>query len=249
MQEYWEVYMKPLEGHPAMVSFNVSVSEGMPDMALGYVGFVKVPLLHPTKEGLISAEEEGDIGFMEDSLEMESLRYRIGTYVGRIVTKSEINFIYYLKYEFEWKDTVNAAMKKFPNYTFEMGSRADLEWEVYQKLLYPTSSQWQIIQNHNSCDALVKAGDRLKIGRAIEHKIYFESREERDSFRKVIEEDGFLIQKEIEPTEEITLYALQFYRVDIPFYYNIDELTLEIISKGDLHNGQYDGWETSLVKE
>jgi len=130
-----------------------------------------------------------------------------------------------------------------------MGSRADLEWEVYQKLLYPTSSQWQIIQNHNSCDALVKAGDRLKIGRAIEHKIYFESREERDSFRKVIEEDGFLIQKEIEPTEEITLYALQFYRVDIPFYYNIDELTLEIISKGDLHNGQYDGWETSLVKE
>ena len=249
MQEYWEVYMKPLEGHPAMVSFNVSASEGLPDMALGYVGFVKVPLLHPTKEGLISAEEEGDIGFMEDSLEMESLRYRIGTYVGRIVTKSEINFIYYLKYEFEWKDTVNAAMKKFSNYSFEMGSRADFEWEVYQKLLYPTATQWQIIQNHNSCDALVKAGDTLKESRAIEHKIYFETQKERASFMKVIEEDGFSVQKEMEPTEEVALYGLQFYRVDIPFYYNIDELTLAIIAKGEEYHGQYDGWETSLVKE
>jgi len=249
MQEYWEVYMKPIEGHPSMVSFNASVSETMPDMALGYVGFVKVPLLQPTKEGLVSAEEEGDIGFMEDSLEMESLRYRIGTYVGRIVTKSEINFIYYLKYEFEWADAVKAAMKKFTDYKFELGSRADFEWEVYQKLLYPTSSQWQIIQNHNSCDALAKSGDTLHISRAIEHKMFFETQEDRASFEKAIEEDGFSVQEEMEPTEDIALYGVQFYRVDIPFYYNIDELTLSIIAKGEQYNGQYDGWETSLVKE
>jgi len=186
---------------------------------------------------------------MEDSLEMESLRYRIGTYVGRIVTKSEINFIYYLKYEFEWSDTVNAAMKKFTDYTFEMGSRADFEWEVYQKLLYPTPSQWQIIQNHNSWEALSKAGDSLHIGRAIEHKMYFETEEDRDSFIKAIEEDSFAVQREIEPTEEIALYGVQFYRVDVPFYYNIDELTLTLIAKGELYHGQYDGWETSLVKE
>jgi hypothetical protein len=241
--------MKPIEGYPAMVSFNASVSEALPDIALGYVGFVKVPLLHPTKDGLISKEEEGDIGFMEDSLEMESLRYRIGTYVGRIVTKSEINFIYYLKYEFEWSDTVNAAMKKFADYKFEMGSRADFEWEVYQKLLYPTSKEWQIIQNHNSCDALSKAGDTLQISRAIEHKMYFEREDDRDSFLKAIAEDGFDVQKEMHPTADIPLYGVQFYRVDVPFYYNIDELTLAIIEKGELHNGQYDGWETSLVKE
>ncbi len=44
MQEYWEVYMKPMEGHPSMVSFNAGVSDGVPDTEYSYVGFVKVPL-------------------------------------------------------------------------------------------------------------------------------------------------------------------------------------------------------------
>ncbi len=248
MQEYWEVYMKPIEGAPAMVSFNASIAEDLPDMALGYVGFVKVPLNHPTEDGLISAEEEDSIGFMEDSLEMESLRYRIGTYVGRIVTKSEINFIYYLKYEFEWPDTVNAAMRKFDDYTFEMGSREDFEWEVYQKLLFPNNKEWQIIQNHHTCDQLKEAGDNLRLERAIEHKMFFENTEDRNRFVEYISNEGFKVQKEMEPSDEIPLHGLQFYRVDKPYYYNIDALTLSLIEQGATYSGQYDGWETSLVK-
>lgn len=248
MQEYWEVYMKPIEGSVAMVSFNATVSEELPDIALGYVGFVKVPLHYPTDDGLISAEEEDVVGFMEDSLEMESLRYRIGSYVGRIVTKSEINFIYYLKYEFEWSDTVNAAMKKVDEYTFEMGSRADFEWEVYQKLLYPTAKEWQIIQNHHTCDQLKEAGDNLRLERAIEHKMFFENREDRSQFTKYILNEGFNIQKEMEPSDDVPLHGLQFYRVDRPHYYEIDALTLSLIEESRKYNAQYDGWETSLVK-
>ncbi len=247
MQEYWEVYMKMLEGRKAMVSLNAGVADGLPDMALGYVGFVKVALKDPTQDGLISDEEKEVIGFMEDSLEMESLRYRIGSYVGRIVTNGEMNFIYYLKYEFEWKDTVNAAMKKFKEYTFEMGSRADVEWEVYQKLLYPNVTEWQLIQNHHSCDQLKEAGDDLQTPRAIEHKAYFESSEKRMHFMDYLHQEGFSIQEEMEPSEAIPLYGMSFYRVDRPFYYEIDTLTLSMIEKSQEFGGQYDGWETSLV--
>lgn len=247
MQEYWEAYMKPMEGHPSMISFNAGVSDYVPDKEYIYVGFVKVPLKSPTKEGLVAPEEEDDISFIEDRLEMESLRYRHGKYIGRIITQGTVNFIYYLKLDFEWGDTANAAMKHFQNYSFEYGSRTDMEWEVYQQLLFPTNNEWQIIQNHHTCDQLKESGDNLKIQRAIEHKMYFETQSSRALFMDEIKEEGFSILNEIEPTEDTALYGLQFYRIDVPFYYNIDTLTLHLINKGQMFSGQYDGWETSLV--
>lgn len=70
-----------------------------------------------------------------------------------------------------------------------------------------------------------------------------------EKFIALIQERGFKRQKELEvPFNEKTMYGVQFYRVDIPFYYNIDELTMNIIDITDNCNGSYDGWESSLVK-
>jgi len=44
------------------------------------------------------------------------------------------------------------------------------------------------------------------------------------------------------------MYGVKFYRVDTPFYYDIDELTMQLIDISENFNGYYDGWECSLVK-
>jgi len=179
---------------------------------------------------------------------MESLRWRSGKYIGRIISNGEVTFIYALKLDFEWGDTVAAAMGHF-DYEYEYGSRQDMEWEVYQKLLFPTVKEWQVIANHHACDNLQEQGDNLRLERAIEHKAYFKSAENRKKFIVLIEDDGFLIQKEMEiPFNGETMYGVQFYRKDVPFYYDIDELTLKIIDMSDSCEGSYDGWECSLVK-
>ncbi len=249
MQEYWEAYVKPVDGNKAMVSFNASVSDFVPDTEYMYVGFVKVKLNEPKEDGLVTEEEANDLGFIEDRLEMESLRWRSGKYIGRVISAGEVSFIYYLKLDFEWSNTVESAMTHFPNYKYEFGSRIDTEWEVYQKLLFPTIREWQIIANHHSCDNLIEQGDNLRLERAIEHKAYFENEENRTKFIGLIEEQGFKNQKEMEvPFNDKTMHGIQFYRVDIPFYYNIDELTMSIIDMSDSCSGSYDGWESSLVK-
>jgi len=249
MQEYWESYVKPIEGHKAMISFNAGVADFVPDTEYMYVGFVKVKLNESKEDGLVNEEESNDVGFIEDRLEMESLRWRSGKYIGRIITQGEVSFIYYLKLDFEWKNTVESAMKQFPEYKHEFGSRIDMEWEVYQKLLFPTLREWQIIANHHSCDNLEEQGDDLKANRAIEHKVYFELSENRENFVALMEEEGFKMQNEIEvPFNDKIMYGVQFYRIDTPFYYDIDELTMMIIDISDSCSGQYDGWECSLVK-
>lgn len=249
MQEYWEAYVKRIDGKKAMVSFNAGVSDFVPDSEYMYVGFVKVKLNAPKEDGLVSKEESDDVGFIEDRLEMESLRWRSGKYIGRIISAGEVNFIYYLKLDFEWSNTVESAMSHFKNYKYEFGSRMDMEWEVYQKLLFPSVREWQIIANHHSCDNLQSQGDDLNKERAIEHKVYFESEDERMKFISLIEEKGFFTQEKVEVLfREKNMYGVQFYRVDIPFYYEIDNLTMQIIDLSDSCNGFYDGWESSIVK-
>ncbi len=249
MQEYWESYIKPIEGNKAMVSFNAGVADNVPNPEYIYVGFVRVKLNNPKEDGLVTEDEADDIGFIEDRLEMESLRWRSGKYIGRIISQGEVNFIYYLKLDFEWNNTVSAAMQHFSEYSYEYGSRMDMEWEVYQKLLFPTVREWQIIANHHSCNSLKEQGDTLESERAIEHKAYFEDAASREQFISLIETKGFNKQETMQvPFKGKTMYGVQFYRMNKPHYYEIDTLTMEIIDISESLSGMYDGWECSLVK-
>jgi len=247
MQEFWEEYMKPIDGHPAIVAFNAGVSDFKPDEEYTHVGFIKLKLNNPTEKGFIHQKEKDELGFIEDRIEMESLRYKIGKYVGHIVTQGEVHFIYYLKSSFDWNNVVTDAMNQFEGYIFEYGSKIDIEWEVYQKLLFPTTKQWQIIHNHHTCDAMHKAGDTLQVARAIEHTSYFKNKDDKDSFLKYIIKNDFHVQKEKENVQEDSLYKLEFYHIESPNHHKIDELTLQLIEICKEYEGQYDGWECSIV--
>ena len=248
MQEYWELYMKQLDGNIASILVNAGISAELPSEDKYFMGFIKLIMKSPNERGLIGEEEEVQLGFIEDKIEMESLRYRIGNYVGKIVSNGEINFIYYLKHDFEWADVVSTAMKEFPDYEYEYGSKLDADWEIYHKLLFPTAIEWQIIQNHKVCDHLKSQGDSLHLPRAIEHKAYFETIEQREAFIVKIESDGFKVKELIETNTHNSMIGIGFYRQDKPFYYDIDALSLHLIDLSHQCGGQYDGWETSVVK-
>jgi len=248
MQEYWELYMKTIDGKIASVLVNAGISVELPSEDKYFMGFIKIVMKTPNDRGLVSQEEEAQLSFIEDKIEMESLRYRIGNYVGKIVSNGEMTFIYYLKHDFEWSAMVQAAMKEFPDYGYEYGSKMDSEWEIYHKLLFPTPIEWQIIQNHKVCDNLKAQGDSLHLPRAIEHKAYFETVKQRDQFMDQMEIEGFKLKELIEASESTPMVGMSFYRQDKPFYYDIDTLTLHLIELSHQNGGQYDGWETSVVK-
>jgi hypothetical protein len=247
MQEYWELYMKNLEGHPASVQFNAGISMEieMQKYIHPTVAFVKVTLQEPNEHGLLSEDEESEILFMEDKLEAAMLKFRIGKYVGRVITNATVTFIYYLQFTYNWQDFLDFALDEFSSYEITSGYQEDSEWNYYKNLLYPTAKEWQIIQNHKVCASLKEQGDALHQKRAIEHKVYFVEGD-REGFMEALEKEGFSFQKEIENDEGVK--GIQFYRFDKPFYYDIDELTLYLIDQAEAFGGAYDGWETSLVK-
>jgi len=248
MQEYWELYMKNLEGKAALIQFNAGISMDMEELEFTHqtVGFVKAKLKDATAKGFISEKEEPEILFMEDKLESAMLKFRIGKYVGRIVSDGYVTFLYYLQFTYNWPDFIEYALNEHTSYEISNGHSHDSDWNYYKKLLYPTAKEWQIIQNHKVCDNLKEQGDNLQTPRAIEHKVYYKNEETKESLMQALEKEGFKIKKEIENEEGVK--GLDFYRLDKPFYHDIDDLTLNLIEITEFYEAQYDGWETSVVK-
>ena len=248
MQEYWEIYMKSIEGKPASIQFNAGISMEIENQKFIHpnVAFVKVVLKSPNENGLLSEKEEAEILFLEDKLEAALIKFRIGKYVGRVISDGSVTFIYYLQFTYNWNDFLEYALDEAGSYEITSGFQEDFEWNYYQNLLYPTASEWQIIQNHKVCKSLSEQGDDLKQKRAIEHKVYFPNAGDRDGFLASIKEDGFMLQEDIENEEGVK--GVKFYRKDSVFYYDIDEITQMLIKKAEHFSASYDGWETSLVK-
>lgn len=248
MQEYWELYMKNVDGNPASVQFNAGISMNIEDLKYTYptIAFVKIALKEPNDHGLLSQNEEPEILFLEDKLEASLIKFRIGKYVGRIISDGSVTFLYYLQFTYNWQDFLDYALDELKGYEVTNGHQDDNEWNYYKKLLYPTAKEWQIIQNHKVCDQLKESGDNLHLARAIEHKLFYTNKYEKDTIVGKLIDEGFKIKDELINEEGVR--GLSFYRTDKPFYYDIDELTLHLVDLLDGCNAQYDGWETSVVK-
>ncbi len=247
MQEYWELYMKNLDGKPASILFNAGISMDVEKFKYIYpqIAFVKVKLKEPNEKGLISSNEEPEISFLEDKLEASLIKFRIGKYVGRIFSDGYVTFLYYLQFTYNWQDFLDFALDEHATYEMTTAYQDDSEWNYYKNLLYPNAKEWQIIQNHKVCDALKLKEDNLHLARAIEHKAYFSDENRKEEVISKLEEDGFKIQLDISK-EGVT--GISFYRIDKPFYTDIDELTLSLIDTLEAYGASYDGWETSVVK-
>jgi len=250
MQEYWENYFKYIDGILSLVQFNAGISIELDEIKTIYptIAFVKTTLKEPNKNGFLTKDEEPEILFLEDKLEAALIKFRIGKYVGRIISNGEVTFLYYLQFTYNWNDFLNYALDEFEDYNITQGFSDDINWNYYHKLLYPNSKEWQIIQNHKACDRLQQSGDSLKISRAIEHKLYFDkTTKQKDKLIEVLQKDGFKIKKNItHPTKDVE--GLSFYRKDSVEYENIDKLTFYLIDIIEQHEALYDGWESSVIK-
>ncbi len=248
MQEYWEIYMKNLEGKPASILFNAGISIDIKAIRYIYpqIAFVKVKLKEPNERGLLSQNEEAEITYLEDKLEASLIKYRIGKYVGRIFNDGYVTFLYYLQFTYNWQDFLDFALDEFKSYEISSGFQEDEEWNYYKKLLYPTSREWQIIQNHKVCDQLKSKEDTLEVPRAIEHKLYLGETTDKEALIEALAHEGFGVMDEI--SNEDGVKGFSFYRVDKPFYTDIDTLTLHLIELLESYSASYDGWETSVVK-
>jgi len=76
--------------------------------------------------------------------------------------------------------------------------------------------------------------------------LFKEDNSKEANLKAKLEELGFSVLENIENQDNYK--GFKFMRIDKPFYYDIDELTLYLIELLDEFNANYDGWECDVVK-
>ena len=109
----------------------------------------------------------------------------------------------------------------------------------------------QIEKNRSVLELLKKHGDKLAAVREINHWIYFKSFDDLCDYKDIFEKKGFITQNinKNEKPDETYPFGLILSREDSADTESINEVTLELSRLAEEYNGNYDGWETPIVKE
>ena len=152
------------------------------------------------------------------------------------------------------EEEIRKKETKYPEYSFQIKISEDKEWNIFFKGLYPNIYEMQAIQNRSVISNCQKYGDLIDKERLIEHWLYFDT--ESDMLQAIekakaldfsVEESEKIQPEEGEQETEDLGYRLILSKVNAPI--NIDEDTWDLIDIALDTHGNYDGWETPIIKE
>ncbi len=242
MTDNWDFYALRVDGEPASIFVDLGLHSDAPVAALPHMAYVRLYMNHPRADGLSSQEEFDILVRIEDALKASLCGEKVG-YVGRNTSSGCRDFYFYCSTPDDWQSRVDRVLTGFGNYRYETGTREDAGWSTYLDFLLPGKLDRQKIENRRVCAALERHGDRLVAAREIDHWSYFPNAAAIDAYLAEIKASGFLVRTRHVSEEGILRYCTQVWRIDVPSYDNIDDVTLPLFETAARHGGEYDGWE------
>lgn len=249
MSEHWDVYFGYMEDKPASVVLDMDVWQEIDTEAYNNGFALKIKLKTPNPDGFAVDEEAELLNEIEDDFINNNLA-KDYLQVGRITSDGERDIIFYSQKN-EKKDLIIAAERiyKPAGYDFEVFEiEEDETWEFYFDFLYPNPYQMQHMGNRDLVERLEEEGDPLVTPRKVEHWVYFEDKKDMKRFIKAVKKEGFAIEDESDEQDEDGKFVLSISRADSVDYDSINDVTDLLVETAEECEGEYDGWETFVIK-
>jgi len=244
----WDFYMCRLDDKPAFIFLPLDLLKQDPPVAkYPHLLLVRLHFLHPREDGLSSQEEFDTLVAIEDAVQEALTAEQAAIYAGRVTTDGHRAFVFYTSAPERSEEQVAHVMRGFAAYEYEASTRPDENWDLYREFLYPAPKQMESIQNRRVLASLEKNGDALKQGREIDHWAYFPTAEARDRFVQRALELGYALRPDASSKADRGFLARMF-RVDVPSYANIDDVTWPLHEAATEAGGEYDGWESPVIR-
>ncbi len=246
MSDEWDFYPCHLEDHLAFVLVDLGIREDAPLADLPVLVRIRVQLKDPKEDGLNSQAEFDALKALEDGLRAHCAEHELA-YVGRITSNGLRDFYVYVDDPDFHGDRLGAVAGKH-GYEWKRGTQQDPDWETYREALYPTDLDWQVIQNRRLLDTLARHGDALTEPRRIDHWLFFRRGPDRKKFADLVTDHGFEVAAMGEDPDRDHPWTLQIHHVAVPTFDGINDVTLALLDLAGKVQGEYDGWETHVVK-
>ena len=249
-QDNWDVYLARYDEGPGSVTLDLNLIKTAPVKALPFVLITGVKFTACDKEGFPQGNE------------FENL-YKIADDILKVVSSAtSIREAGTFTYQCQWltyiyvKDTSNLRnllmklyKENYGKYVPYLNLRPDPTWDAYLQFLYPNEDILEQMQNQKMLNKLLDAGDNLKKPRVVDHWIYFPTTASRDLYIKFAQQQKFKIVSKAKGKNPDMPYELRISRIDKVDAASINETTKYLKIKAVEYQGQYDGWETQVIRE
>jgi regulator of RNase E activity RraB len=250
VSDAWDFYFANVNDVIASLFVDLGIRDSVPDPDRPWLLWTWVYFRQPRHDGLSSAEEAPILVDIEDALTNAVKEASQAELVGCITTACRREFYFYGPQPGIFEQAIAGAMKGFPDYEYDTGTKDDPDWSQYLNVLYPSPEDHQRIKNLHVIEALEKHGDTLRKPRPVSHWAYFKSPQDRNKFIAKAVSAGFNItdQSESENSEAEHPFGVTLERTDRVDWDSINEATLALFRLAQEVNGDYDGWETAVEK-
>jgi hypothetical protein len=249
MAEGWGFYFTRVNDVVSSIFVDLALRKGLPFADRSRLLWVWVYFNSPRPDGLASADEAPELFKIEDKLVPAIQSECSAQFVGRITGAGRREFYFYSAPTSTLEPVVQQAMASFPAYNVDFGEQSDSSWRHYEDVLYPTPREMNSIRNQRVLAELEKHGDDHSISRPVDHWAYFKSHEARASVARALAEKGFSSMSDLQPKGSTEFrFGLQFQRSDRVDSNVINAVTCTLEELVTEHGGEYDGWETQVVK-
>lgn len=246
---HWEAYLAQYEKGPGSTLVNMDLKKVAPDYSKTFLFAAGVQFKNCGKEGLPAPLAFATLNKISDSIVALVGRLKKNTLAGTFTYQCERKDYFYVADTFGLKQEVtNFITKRFPGYTPAFLIKEDVSWNAYLSFLYPNEETIEYINNQKVLMQLQKAGDKLETPRQVDHWLYFKTEADRECFMYFAVNTKFRVEAKEKRENALLPFTLQISRTDKVDVASITQLTLSLRKEAKKCKGDYDGWETVLLK-
>ncbi|WP_058300487.1 DUF695 domain-containing protein [Gorillibacterium timonense] len=243
MSDNWNTYFTFLDEKPASFLLDMEPWADGANEGLVHLFRLSVTLNEPNADGLTCEKEAAVLYEIEDSI-LDSLDHHY-LYVGRITAHGKRDFFYYTD-SADGRELESLAETLVKTYKYSLTRIEEQEpRSFYHEVLYPDTTDRHRMANRQLVDKLIELGDNLERSRPVNHWIYFSSEESCGLFKEKVQKAGFHIEDQVAQEDK---YSLRISRNDFVQLDFINEVTDFLIGAAEEFHGDYDGWETKVIK-
>ena len=248
-EEDWGTYIAEYEGKPGTTLVDMGLKSSAPLSGYPYILVTGVKYKNCREDGFPEQGEFEKLYAISDAIGAKLKSLKLYKMAGTFTHNCERLDYYYISDTSNLRNNLASFYKtKFPSYTYYISIKTDKDWNAYLDFLYPSEITLEYMSNQKVLNALTDAGDKLVEPRSVDHWAYFGNETDRNCYINFVKKSGFKVEATEINNEQKLKYSIHFSRVDKVDIESITNVTIDLRKSAKKCNGEYDGWESVVVK-
>ncbi len=245
----WETYMGQYEKGPGSTILDMSVKDKAPVKALPFLLVTGINFENCNNDGLPEQAAFSQLYKVSDAVKLCVDSAVENVFAGTFTYQCERLDYYYIKDTTGIRNRLNKLYAdSFTGSKFYTNIKVDKIWQAYLDFLYPNALSHEFMLNEKLLKKLQEAGDQSDKERPVDHFLYFATEIDQQCFIPYILKQRFKIVVKEKTDDSKRPYKLQISRTDKVDLSSISAITIDLKRVVMKCNGEYDGWETAVVK-